>query len=222
MKIRSFTHKISKRLAKERKIKRENLDKDIHDLEEKLLNGIDEDALGKLEATKRELGEFYSYSNEGIKIRSRASWYESGERDSRYFSQLMHANKKKSTIKKLQNLDGTISCDESFIMKEIRQFYTQLYSEVKCTNAQDKYSIFFQTLPKLSSESKEHCEGRIRNDECLEVLKDMKFNKSPGNDGLTVEFYNTFWPIVGGIVIDALNEAYALGEVPYHHLKNKL
>ena len=71
----------------------------------------------------------------------------------------------------------------------------------------------YETLPKLSSESKEHCEGRMRNDECLEVLKDMKFNKSPGNDGLTVEFYNTFWPIVGGIVIDVLNEAYALGEL---------
>ena len=76
-------------MARERKIKRENLEKDIHvyDLKEKLLNGVDVDVLGKLDATKRELGEFNSYSNEGIKIRSRASWYESGERDSRYFSQ---------------------------------------------------------------------------------------------------------------------------------------
>ena len=88
--------------------------------------------------------------------------------------------------------------------------FTRYYYK-KCTNIQD--SNFFKTLPKLSSESKEHCEGCIRNDECLEVLKDMKFNKSPGNDGLTVEFYNTFWPIVGGIVIDVLNEAYALGEL---------
>ena len=97
-------------------------------------------------------------------------------------------------------------------MKEIRQFYTTLYSEVKCTNTQDKHSNFFKPCQNCRVNQKNiDCEGCIRNDECLEVLKDMKFNKSPGSDGLTVEFYNTFWPIdFGGIVIDALNEAYTL------------
>ena len=41
-------------------------------------------------------------------------------------------------------------------------------------------------LPKLSEESKIFCEGPIVERECMEVLKDMKLNKSPGNDGLTV------------------------------------
>ena len=44
--------------------------------------------------------------------------------------------------------------------------------------------------------------------ECLQVLETMKLNKSPGNDGLTVEFYRTFWPVIGQLVVGALNEAY--------------
>ena len=38
----------------------------------------------------------------------------------------------------------------------------------------------------------EICEGDLNDLELLEVLKSMQNNKSPGNDGLTKEFYKTF------------------------------
>ena len=38
-------------------------------------------------------------------------------------------------------------------------------------------------------------------------------NKSPGNDGLTVEFYKAFWNTVGNLVVDSLNFAYEYGEL---------
>ena len=57
------------------------------------------------------------------------------------------------------------------------------------------------------------CEGKVTRNECFEVLKEMKFNKSPGNDGFTVEFYYTFWPVLGEILVQALNEAYIKGEL---------
>lgn len=33
-------------------------------------------------------------------------------------------------------------------------------------------------------------------------------NKSPGNDGLTTEFYPAFWPLVGRLLVDSLNYVF--------------
>ena len=41
----------------------------------------------------------------------------------------------------------------------------------------------------------------------------MKLNKTPGNDGLTVEVYYTFWPALGDLLVEVLNEIYERGEL---------
>ena len=78
------------------------------------------------------------------------------------------------------------------------------YSKIESENSEDCDAGFFQDLPKLKKESREYCEGTISNEECIGILKELKPNKSPGNDGLTTEFYNTFWPDIGGLVREAL------------------
>lgn len=70
---------------------------------------------------------------------------------------------------------------------------------------------FFKDIHKLSEDSKIHCEGKMSNAECYNALKELKGNKSPGNDGFTTEFYTTFWPVLGGMLVDALNEGFDRG-----------
>ena len=41
--------------------------------------------------------------------------------------------------------------------------------------------------------------------EVKNVITKMNLNKSPGNDGLTVEFYLTFWPIIKYDLINIMN-----------------
>ena len=38
-------------------------------------------------------------------------------------------------------------------------------------------------------------------------------NKSPRNDGLTVEFYLAFWPVFGSLLVQSLNYAFEYGEL---------
>ena len=33
------------------------------------------------------------------------------------------------------------------------------------------------------------------------------------NDGLSVEFYRTFWPVIGNVVIDSFNTSFEKGEL---------
>ena len=54
--------------------------------------------------------------------------------------------------------------------------------------------IFETKLEKtLSEKDKSICDGEITVTECSDAINEMKLNKSPGLDGLSVEFYRTFW-----------------------------
>ena len=39
----------------------------------------------------------------------------------------------------------------------------------------------------------------------------MAKNKSPGYDGISIEFYRTFWPKIKYILVSALNDCYVTG-----------
>ena len=49
--------------------------------------------------------------------------------------------------------------------------------------------------------------------ECLESIKSMEGNKTPGTDGLPVEFYKVFWKDVGELLVNSLNYYYASGKL---------
>ena len=80
MKIRSFSQAFSKRLAIDRREKREFLEKEIEKLEHSIIQGVTEEKVKELKKKKNELADSYECIYEGITIRSRASYSESGER----------------------------------------------------------------------------------------------------------------------------------------------
>ena len=49
--------------------------------------------------------------------------------------------------------------------------------------------------------------------ECFKSLQSFHKNKSPGNDGLTVEFYIAFWESLGEFLVESLNCSYYRGEL---------
>ena len=72
-------------------------------MKNELIDNIEKDQIDRLECIRTELKSCYYYISEGIKIRSRASFYESGERETRYFKQLMESNQKKGNDEKIIN-----------------------------------------------------------------------------------------------------------------------
>ena len=67
-------------------------------------------------------------------------------------------------------------------------------------------------IPKLSDDDdRTSCEGKLTLNECWEALISVSSNKSPGNDGLTKQFYVCFFKDVGQYLINALNLSFDYG-----------
>ena len=56
-------------------------------------------------------------------------------------------------------------------------------------------------------------DGALTYEECKESLDTFNAGKSPGEDGFTVEFYLTFFDLIGNDLVDSLNSAYQNGEL---------
>ena len=79
------------------------------------------------------------------------------------------------------------------------KFYTNLYD----TDPRDRGSLSTNeclsniSTNVLTDEQRRFLDDKISSYEYLEALKSFQTTKTPGNDGLTVEFYLGFWYLVG-------------------------
>ena len=105
------------------------------------------------------------------------------------FLNLEKQNNIKKYIRKLF-VSGAISTDPFKILNTERQFYEKLYSKQN-TNVNSEEANSFLNNPnllRLSEELSESCEGEITVKECETTLNSFKTGKTPGNDGIPVEF----------------------------------
>ena len=65
----------------------------------------------------------------------------------------------------------------------------------------------------LSEVEKLLCEGILTEEECLETLKTFSTNKTPGDDGISFGFYQTFWNRIKTPLVNYFNSAFELGEL---------
>jgi hypothetical protein len=131
-KSREFTIKYSKEKAKNSKLEVKSLEKTIRSLEnstETLCKTEKETLL----SSKLALEDYYDYVTQGTILRSKCTWYEEGEKNSKYFLNLEKRNKSKSTVQKLIVNESEIS-NPSEILREIKNFYTDKYSKKSKNN----------------------------------------------------------------------------------------
>ena len=118
-------------------------------------------------------------------------------------------------MKKLQLEDSTVIEDSAAILAEQNNCYKELYSRSENKSNEEISDVFFNipALTELNEDEKNSCEGLLSHNSCFKIICQMKNNKSPGSDGLTAEFYKTFWSSVGDLVVVNFNESYKSGEL---------
>ena len=148
-----------------------------------------------IELLHNQLQNLQNEKQRGVQIRSREKMILNEEKPTKFFYIKEQQQQQKKTIKKLNvKEDGQITekTETKDILQAINQFFTKMYT----SNPTDEnlQNDFFQHInAKLDEQAKHNLELPITQDELHSTSKNTDTNKSPGIDGLPIEFFQTFW-----------------------------
>ena len=140
-----------------------------------------DELIKEYEDCTKQLETLYENITNGLIIRSKADWYE-----------------------KVRNLTVIF-----LIMKNLKSFYRTLYTRKSCKTERQCFEYLAEiNTPVLTPDEIELCEGKLTLNEIFNALNTMPPSKTPGNDGLTKEFYVAFFDLLGLRLLKCLNYAF--------------
>ena len=106
-------------------------------------------------------------------------------------ARLIKKKRERIEINQIRN-EKEVIMDITEIQRIIRDYYMQLYAnEMENLEEMDKFLEKYN-LPRLNQDEIEKMNGPITRTEIESVIKKLPTSKSPGSDGFTGKFYQTF------------------------------
>ena len=119
-------------------------------------------------------------------FRNKVQWYEEGEKNSKYFLSLEKERYNAKTCFKMINSENQEIIDQQEILLEQKRYYEELYKEDTDVTFTLKNNIGIYVPQEIK-------EQQITKEDLHTALKGMKNDKTPGEDGITADFYKVFW-----------------------------
>ena len=206
--IKNLTRDFSIKVNRAEKLKLNDLEKRINNMH------IKGEFREEVKGLKKEYEDIHSKALEGKRVRSRIQWWEEGEKSSKNFHGLEKRNGKDKTWDKILDNEGKLIYGLDNIQKRQVDFYKTLY---KSQNLKNMHQSDFLTdiNSRISESSKNYMDSIITKDELGAALKKMPNNKSPGEDGIPVEFYKVFWNVISDDLLDVLQFGLNNGQLAY-------
>ena len=222
MEIRATTVIFAKRKAKQKQNEEKEHLLRFNSLQEQLRLIFNESTKAEMERIKTKLARTTASKTRGAIVRSRARWYEFGEQNSKYFYNLEKRSQKKKNITSLKKPNRTTTNCSKEILREEANFFSKLYETSNSNPNLEQFEFFFESdgLEHLEREESDSCEGLLTIEECTKVLSSFSNNKTPGSDGLTIEFYRFFWDILAALVVGSFNYAFQKGCINFSKTRN--
>ena len=157
--IRQVTIKYSKEKARQRRQKISDIENSRKVLEEKCGNNPTTENIEQLEILKLEHENIYEEFSKGAIIRSKATWYEKGEKSNKYLLKLESHRKAKSSVRKVFIGEELLVTDPKKILGVVEGFYSGLYKKDDLEPSENLMNTFLENplIPRLSVDDSQVC-----------------------------------------------------------------
>ena len=215
--IRGVSIKFSAKMKREKREWKKCMEKYLAQLENELplVDNADvrENIISDISSIKREQEILLRQESIGARVRSRTQYYEEGEKSSKYFHSLEKRNQQNKHVKVLENDKGEDITGIKNILQEEVKFYQALYESKidKESQLMDIYNDFFNNEKRLDDIEICDLPEKIDEVELKKVVDSFANDKSPGSDGLPIEFDKCFWDDIKPYLIDSYYEIYKSG-----------
>ena len=149
------------------------------------------------------------------KINKTKSWFfEKISKIDKPLARLIKKKRERTQINKIRNEKGEITTDTAEIQKILRGYYKQLDAN-KMDNLEEMGKFLEKyNFEKLNQKELENINRPLTGNEIETVIKNLPTNKSPGPDGFTGEFYQTFTEELTPILLKLFQKIAEGGTLP--------
>ncbi|CAM2099441.1 unnamed protein product [Caretta caretta] len=191
----------------------EQLEWEVLEMERRLAASPEDPFLcGACREKREELRALEDHRARGAFFQSRIRLLWEMDRGSRFFYAMEKTTGAKKHVTCLLEEDGTPLTDPMEMCGRACDFYTSLFSpDLTYPGA---CRVLWEELPMVSVGDRDRLELPLTLAKFSEFLRHMPPIKSPGMDGLTVEFYCAFWDILGPDLATVCAESLQGGVLP--------
>jgi exonuclease III len=214
MKVRAATISYASHKAKKNRELEDNLNKEIVSMQ----NSNEENDNLRYETVKKELEQLNNERTRGAQVRAKCTHLEFNEKNSKYFLNKEVAAAKTKNMTKLIDDKGQIFEQPKEIMRHTKEFYQTLYRQntkdtEETIQQAEQYFLKDNDVQTIEDEDKQTLDNPITIAELSKAVKELPNNKTPGSDGLPVEFYKMFWSKIQQTVFESIEYAIETGEM---------